>query len=275
MTQHGKRSTYVKGCHCADCRAANARYAKLAKFRSDTGRSVLVDARPVRNHLQKLREAGVGKRTIAARSGVSQTVVDRLLGINSDRPAARVRPETAKRLLSVRVEDVAAGTRVSIVGTQRRLQALIALGWTQTEIAQRVGWTVANLNTLVHGRSPQVNRGTHERVQSVYEELSMLPGPSDNARRLALRYGWCTPLAWDDDSIDDPASRPSGGTRTPRTRGKLHELVEDYRDTWDYHLGDVYVAAPRLGMKPDALERALHRARRDGNDIEFHRGRTA
>lgn len=263
---HGQRSTYVKGCRCADCRAANSRYAKLAKYRQDTGRTVMVDAEPIKQHLHKLRAAGVGKRTIASQAGVSQTVVDRLLGLNSDRPAERIRPETASRLLGVSTTQLANGAYIDAIGTTRRLQALVAIGHSQTSLAERVGWTLANLNVLVLGRRDSVTVATAQLIAQLYDELSMTPGTNARARSLAQGRNWAPPLAWDDDKIDDPGARPHGRDTSARWLHKSRDmaaLVEDFSDM--RNAGATFAsAASRLGMSEQALERALYRARKSG-----------
>jgi transcriptional regulator with XRE-family HTH domain len=92
-------------------------------------------------------------------------------------------------------------------GTNRRLQALAALGWSQSELASRLGFTFQNVSRLA--TEARVNRDTAAKVRALYDELSMTPGPSVRAQREAQRKGWPVPLAWDDDKIDDPAARPS------------------------------------------------------------------
>lgn len=263
---HGQRSTYVKGCRCTDCRAANARYAKLAKYRQDTGRTVMVDAAPVKRHLEQLRASGVGKRTIAAQAGVSHTVLNRLLGLDHSRPAQRIRPETAQRLLAVQPEQLADGAYIDATGTTRRLQALVALGHSQTSIAERMGWTVANLNVLVLGRRTQVTVATAKLIAALYDELAMTPGTSARARSIAQARRWAPPLAWDDDTIDDPAARPHGSDASARwmtSRRDMAAVVEDFTDM--RNAGATFAsAAARLGMSEQALERALYRARKSG-----------
>lgn len=267
--QHGQRSTYVKGCKCDPCRAANARYAKLAKYRAETGRSTLVDSAPIKAHLEQLRAAGVGKRTIATHAGVSQTVVNRLIGVDHSRPAERVRPEIARRLLALRPDSLADGALTDAIGTTRRLQALVAIGWSQTQLAVRIGWTVSNLNVLVLGRRDQVAVGTAKLVGQLYDELSMTPGPSNRARSLARTRSWAPPLAWDDDTIDDRAARPHGADNAARwmtSRRDTTALVEDFNDIRNAG-GTFASAAARLGMSEQALERALYRARKQGFDV--------
>lgn len=64
----------------------------------------LVDARPAREHARRLRAAGWGTRTIAARAGVHRRVVQALLNgrTANQPPTKRVRPETERRILALR-----------------------------------------------------------------------------------------------------------------------------------------------------------------------------
>ena len=269
MTQprkHGVRSTYVAGgCRCPLCCAANTRYAKWRELHG----TILVDSTPARTHIAVLRAAGVGRREIASRAGVSPTVVTRLAGVDRNRPANRVRPDTLAAILAVTIDDLAPAAVVDATGTRRRMQALIAIGWTQTDLASRIGVTLSTLNALVNERWHQVQHSTHLRARDVFDDLSGTPGRSPRARTMAARRGWTAPLTWDDDTIDDPTAVPDGAApaHAKRTRD---EVLEDFLDTWDSHLGDVQVAAFRLGVTPTALERTLQLARRAGADIRFH-----
>lgn len=46
------------------------------------------------------------------------------------------------------------------------------------------------------------------------------------------------------------------------------DVVEDFNWTWVDHRGDVKLAAERLGMSVDSLERALHRGRKLGLHVK-------
>jgi transcriptional regulator with XRE-family HTH domain len=255
---HGTRASYVKGCKCAECRTANSRYSKLQAYRSAAGISMLVDAEPIKAHVAMLREAGIGRRTIAMRAGVSQTVVDRLVGINTEKPCYRVRPATARRILSVQPGDVARGSILDTTGTSRRLRALVAIGWTQTELARRIGWSVCNLNSVVMARRPSVTVGTARMVAAMYDELSMTPGPSARARTLAARHGWLPPLAWDDEQLDDAGHEPQDMRRKAgRGSGITVEDIEEAREQG--YDGDQQVAW-RLGVTRDTIAKILSRA---------------
>src|SRR5205085_11515119 len=94
-------------------------------------------------------------------------------------------------------------------GTVRRIRALAALGWPLDELGARLGMTGRNLARVP--LQARVHRDTAAKVAVLYNELSMTPGPSPRSRRLAKAKGWPPPLAWDDETIDDPKARPNRG----------------------------------------------------------------
>jgi hypothetical protein len=221
--QHGTHAGYaLDGCHCWPCTNANTAYERNRNRQAVYGRwQPYVDAEPVRQHVQALMAAGMGWRRISAASGVPTGVMHRLLyGARRDdgtrTPSRRVRPDTARRLTAVRL-DLAGGVPVDATGTRRRLQALIALGWARAEFARRLGVTPANFTGLMH--RGQVTVRTQRKVRELYDELSMRRPPDDThrqrgsvarARNSARLAGWVPPLAWDDDTIDDPRGKPAG-----------------------------------------------------------------
>ena len=108
--------------------------------------------------------------------------------------------------------------QVSSLGTARRLQALMAIGWDQHALAVELGWSHTRVSNLVRRENLQVTAATAARVCAVYERLCMTPrwgtGSVRYVRGYAARKGWPPPLAWDD--IDDPAETPSGVTTRDR-----------------------------------------------------------
>ena len=63
---------------------------------------------------------------------------------------------------------------------------------------------------------------------------------------------WPPPLAWDDDTIDDPNELPDCGTR------RRLSFDEQYLELRDLGYSDSDIAH-RLGIKPKSLERQLFR----------------
>ncbi|MDV6278330.1 hypothetical protein R3Q06_33355, partial [Rhodococcus erythropolis] len=191
--------------------------------------SMYVDAAPVLEHLEHLRRTGIGLRPLAAASGVSRRALQRLSAHtpnthphphpspspSSDsgrgsglRPPTKVLRTTADAILAVRTVEPAPSALVPEIGTRRRLQALIALGWPQTLIAHELGIEATNLSRMVHGRCAHVTAARATEVGELYTRWEMIPGPSLRARAQAARYRWAPPLAWDAHALDDPDASP-------------------------------------------------------------------
>lgn len=115
---------------------------------------------------------------------------------------------------------------VDACGTRRRLQALAAIGWTYTEVGEKVGTKGNNLSAICT-KKKQVYPQTAERVKQVYNELSMQKPPEDRAHKWARNIAegkiYVPPLGWDDDEIDDPEAWPSG-----LTQSRLEKWVRRY-----------------------------------------------
>jgi transcriptional regulator with XRE-family HTH domain len=118
--------------------------------------------------------------------------------------------------------DLGLPREIDSIGVRRRLQALMCLGWDAEEIARRLGVSHSRVQKLRNQVAP-VRRSTLERVDAVYNELAMTPGPTDHMgnwlRAKAKRLGYAPPLAWDNDTIDDPDARPNRSGR-----GSLRDL---------------------------------------------------
>lgn len=126
---------------------------------------------------------------------------------------AIARYEKGRRLTNLR-----GGRAVPALGIQRRIQALMCLGWTSTEIATEAGYAHRNYALRVlHGQKGKpanwLERKTADRFTAAYDVLSMRVPPAGSLRgrtiRHALRNGYAPPLAW--DCIDtDPAPNLGG-----------------------------------------------------------------
>jgi hypothetical protein len=108
-----------------------------------------------------------------------------------------------------RVYDAAQGLRrtVPAVGTNRRIQALYAIGWPGGLIAAELGFSRSRLTNLTNGQRV-VYAATAARVRDLYDRLSGRRGPSRVTAGRAAQLGYVPPIGWDDDQIDDPAGRP-------------------------------------------------------------------
>lgn len=172
------------------------------------GRRRYVPAGETRTRLRDLTQAGVPPAAVAAATGLSDTAVGHIL----DGRHRQVQHGTAERVAAVtltQVYDRAAG-HVPNVGAVRRVEALMALGWRKSDLLAE-GVPPAQLVTRPRDR---ISASAWRRVRAVYDRLSMTPGPSPTARARASARGYAPPLAWDDDTIDDPRARPDLGDHT-------------------------------------------------------------
>lgn len=257
---HGTMHRYkTDGCRCRPCTDAARRYEKHRETRilSGTWRPY-APADPVRAHVAALAEQGIGYRRVGDLAGVTPAVMQRLLYGESNRPpSGRIRAANAAAILAVTATgNHAPHALVPATGTRRRLQALHAIGWDQRTIARRLGMGDSNYRrVLLYPGQQSVHAETAAAVRDLYRALWATPGPSPAARDRAAARGWVSPLAWDDDTIDDPHAQPQGVTGIRRTRddwlADVAEMAAQGRS--------VAEVCARIGSKPDAVERRLYR----------------
>jgi hypothetical protein len=162
---------------------------------------------------------------------------------------------------------------INSTGTTRRIHALMAIGWSAADQAQAAGWPHPNFVLNICARQ-SVRRATARKVAAMYDLLSMTPGPNERTRKYAKRVGYLPPLAWDDETIDDPNALPMteravdvdevavqralSGDRTELTR---EELIAAIFQAHDMGLSDPEIAA-RLGLKGNTVNTIRLRATR-------------
>lgn len=163
----------------------------------------------VRQHVDLLSASGMSLTAIADAARLSPATVW---------PIARqgrryVQGPTAAAILAVAAPlrpSLPAGM-TDVTGTSRRLQALVAIGYSISDLSRRLGYkNMQQVWEWTRRRQATVAVASAVKVTDLYELLSGTPGPSTRARNDGLRNGWPPPLAWDDD-IDDPAAVPNVG----------------------------------------------------------------
>lgn len=143
-------------------------------------------------------------------------------------------------------------------GSTRRLQALMALGWTANDIAAALPSAPEHVRDIARGARRRVLAATATGITDLYEKWSGTPGPSKIGRRRAAAKGWLPPLAWDDVDIDDPTVRPNLGGSTD----ELPDPVEveaalnggrAWRDLRHADRTELIAVADRCGVKSAVL----------------------
>lgn len=112
-----------------------------------------VEASPFRAHLKHLMSVGsLDVAEVAVVLGLSTRAVRHLLDGRAGRVPRRISPQTARRLLLVRADDVQ-GLRWCLAPTataRTSLHRLHAAGWSTSEVASAVGFGLDELGLLEH-----------------------------------------------------------------------------------------------------------------------------
>jgi hypothetical protein len=232
--QHGTRAAYVKDrCHCTACTAANTAASHNTAREQTFGRwNPFIDVTAARDHIDLLRRAHLGYEQIARLAGTSFTHIREIAGTvarsGNRPPITQIRQDLANRIIAITPDPAnrAPQSQVDALGTRRRLQALVAIGWPTDTLAARIGRTPTNLRRTMTGAT--VTARTAQIVDDLYNELWDQQPPhatqperdaAAEARQTAAQQGWPPPLAWDDiDTDPDP--------NTPTTQPNPNDLDE-------------------------------------------------
>ncbi|MET7713732.1 hypothetical protein [Streptomyces sp. NPDC005407] len=283
-------------------RAAYTRWQKKRRWLVSSGQwQPFVDAEPVRQHLRRINAAGMPFMAISERLGLAQnsSLQHLMWGRGAYGPGQQVRTETADLVLAYwpTLDDFPDAARIDATGTRRRVQALVALGWPRHWMAEQVG-VREDYFRKVCGRD-RVTARVARQVAVLYDawwdqdplEHGLLVQSVSRVRADAVRAGFHSPLAWDDDTIDDPDAVPLTDALEPApTQGVnvadrflmgesvvldraarlevLGHLMEWTNDT-------VKDIAARLEMSEDAVEQAWsrikRRAKKQGGKVPWRR----
>lgn len=207
----GKSAFYHRGCRCRPCTSAVVRKDKERRYNALHGRPASIPASTVLPHLKGLAGT-LSHRQIARLSNTEHCTIARLL----DGRQLTLYRTTADRLLAVPLSAEPVSGYVPGTGAIRRLQGLYALGHYNGDIADDSGLSRDFITELTRGVYPTLNARHDKVIKETYGRLSMRVGQSWQTRRLAARMGWAPPLAWDDDTIDDPGAVPALDAARPR-----------------------------------------------------------
>lgn len=242
--KHGASSTcyIIHKCRCFKCCLATSQRARRREEAHAAGTfdSGLVDAGPVREHLELLRSSGLGYKRIAELAGVGTTTVSQLIygrkgSLKDPRRGEvlkRISRKTADALFAVDPSLELLGDTVLVPARPyaRRLEALVAIGWSQSKLARALGIRASNFRIIREYERDQARRrrrgtfikaSTARAIVDVYERLAFRtpPQPTKAERIAYLRSvsyararGWPVPMDWaavDDDFARDVPVRRS------------------------------------------------------------------
>jgi hypothetical protein len=107
-------------------------------------------------------------------------------------------------------------TRVDATGTLRRIQALVADGFPQSWMGERLSRDLAHLNYTLKAKPETIVPEFASEVEQFYRKYAgtnpqdhgVTPRNSAYARTVARKRGWAPSICWDWDTIDDPKAFP-------------------------------------------------------------------
>lgn len=208
--RHGMASCARYGCTRQECRRAYRRAHKSGENDRARGITGRVDAAPAARRIKMLLLSGMSVGDISNRSGVSATSI-RAISRGSCRRIYRTTGDAVLGIPLPRTPVTPVGRSfISAVGSQRRLQALSALGWTRDAVSTRIGLSPRTIGDIRRGVQPRVEIAHHQAIVRVYEELwkrrpdaeEVSAGAANRLRAFAKRQGWLLPAELDDDEID-------------------------------------------------------------------------
>lgn len=219
---HNTLTCYTNyGCRLPECVERRRQWARerYRGLRAGTW-PPLIDASPVRKHLQQLLDAGLTVDAIAGTAGVTR---ESIATFEQSCRAGRGRrqrtyPEFAKKILAVTPDNISSG-RVDATGTHRRIQALVAAGWPLLHIGTQFDMHPQRPEQIL--RCKRVYAATRQQIADGYERVILLRperrGVTKDKARLSRERAqanrWPNPAYWADrmDDIDDPHFEPMYG----------------------------------------------------------------
>lgn len=203
---HGTLTAYRHGCRCEQCSTTCHRYEKRLRVDNARHGSRRVPALAAREHLQSLLDSGCSIRSLADQLGYEHTS-----SVYQLMKRTKIRKSTMNRVLAVKPETPQLEWRLmSATGSERRIKALMYMGWQLVDIQRSTGIDGTVLSDILRGVSDQVRQQTHVRLRDFYDSHCMKDGGSVRSKLRAQREGWMSPLAWDDIDRD---AKPMGVRR--------------------------------------------------------------
>lgn len=96
--------------------------------------------------------------------------------------------------------------KVPSIGSVRRIQALMADGWTGQHLARELG--IRRNNLPVYCRFPTIRAWKAQQIAELYDQMKGQSGPSERTAARAAAAGFLPPESWEHADIDNPDALP-------------------------------------------------------------------
>lgn len=202
-------------CRCEKCRSGWRAYIKKWRREAKDRKLNRVDPAAARQRVKELREQGWTIKLIVEKTGLKKSTVATI----SDGSAKRITEDTERAIFEVPyAPQDSKRYSVPAYRVRRRIEALIAQGYSVEKIGRMAGIEAKQMSRLLHDSRKNCRRSTFNAIDTVFQafhERHAEPRPprmgSDMERiRKALTYakkrGYVTSFYWTD--IDNPQCRP-------------------------------------------------------------------
>ena len=163
---HGTRLKYMAGCKCMLCRAANSNYEAARKVERLSGRwNGIVPAAKARKHIIKLSKLGIGYKTVADIAGLACSTVAKIKSGTSK----NLRAQNEKAILSVDRDALPDSALVSAKRTKQIIEWLRAEGFTEKEIAERLGYK----NSFLQFNTEKITAKNALKVEKLFRQINI------------------------------------------------------------------------------------------------------
>jgi len=161
---HGTRLRYMAGCKCFQCRRANSDYERERQAARKAGDwNGVVSSSKARRHLRMLSKRGVGRNAVRKATDCSRTILQQILAGNRK----HIRARTERKILAVTLACALDGALTDAARSWRLIDELVALGYTKSLIANRLGFQ----NRGIQISKNFVRIGTEASVIKLHREL--------------------------------------------------------------------------------------------------------
>lgn len=220
----------------------------------------LRDAEPIRQHLLALHAAGITIHRVAKLTGMPYRSIRSFTQHDYGNTAPRrrrVTHEVAEKILAINLEEHTPG-HVNPIGSQRRIQALAAIGWPSIYVARAAGIHPSNRTTIFS--RPTMRASTAQRIAAAYDELrhkkpernGIRPVSVKRAKMQAADRRWPPPKYWDEvGAIDDEYFTPEYGVT------KREIVAQNANEVMRFSGLDRQAAADRLGVSKAYIDHAF------------------
>jgi lambda repressor-like predicted transcriptional regulator len=202
--RHGQASCADYGCTLPACRQAARRARHQRKRDHVAGLTSKVDPTPAAAHAALLRRHGMSAQDIADASGVSVTLIRRLLRPSASQPGQIFRT-TADAILGIpaiplRIRQKTGGAGLTEAAHAAEiLTALAEAGWPARYLAAGLGVSTQTIAAIRNRQRPRLRIRLDQRIRHLYPQLAATTPtaagirPGDTARARAYHGRRHTP----------------------------------------------------------------------------------